>query len=312
MIDVSDFWTQTLAAIAAAVVMLFVQTDWIRKPDRKPGPSAPAGGNQNHAGNQAVIADSDINGSVWIGQSYTDNSHRTTINNNINQSAGTSDSDDVWAEIVLVGAVVLVSAVLFVVLRPLLQAVSIGAIVAIFIMLTVAILRTRRLRVWTKQGVLTVVVVGAAIVLMFIAWASVGRLQRDEVSLDTISAGIPTITTEQSELGLSGHVDYFMNSVIPGFFGVGPTVLLFVVCLMVAVLSATALLAVAWIRLLDWHAFLGFNRGSNQKPKLAARAKSFKEGGIPGIILGVIGLGVITIVCSSGTAYDLWQSLTQK
>ena len=312
MIDVNDFLTQTLAAIAAAIVMLAVQPDWVRRPDKVARTSSSAGGNHNHGGNQAILSDNRMDGSVQIDQQYTDNSQRTTIVNNVNRSTGASATSDELGKGLLIVAVALVAAVLFVMFRPLLQAISFGALTAVTVMLVVAVIRAQRLQVWTARGIITIVFVGVTFVLMFVTWTGVGTLQREGLSIDVISAAIPPIPAEQSDIGFPGYSDYFFNTVSPAFFGTSSTVVPFVLCLMVAAMAEAGLVVFAWLLVLDWHAFLSFNRGSAQKPRLVARAKSFNEGGVARIVLFALIIGAIAVVCANGASYDLWLNLQQE
>ncbi|PPI57871.1 hypothetical protein C5E02_14630 [Rathayibacter rathayi] len=310
-IDINDFWTQTLAAIAAALFVLLIQGDWLRRPDRKAKPSTPTGGNGNHHGNQAILEGNEIDGDVRIDQRYEDNSRRTTIINNINHATGAAASSDDLGKGLLMVAAVVASAVLFVLFRPLLQAVSLGTAAAILLMLIVAIRRTHRLRAWTLRAVMTIVITVLAIVVVMSTWIGISALSRDGLTLHMVNAAIPQMTPEQTHAGIVGYFEYFFSTVLPAFFGIGPTVTQFVVPLFLAALAASALVVYAWLLLLDWHAFLGFNREANQKPKLVARAKSFNDGRARNALGLLVGAAIITVIAiggAQGILYDLFQN----
>lgn len=310
-IDINDLWAQVLAGVIAGIVLLLVQPGWIRRPDPRASSSASAG-HRNSGGNQAVFEGNTVTGDLRVDQRYIDKSRSTTITNNINNANNASASDDDWIKLFLVVCVGIVSAALFLLFRPLLQGVAYGTALATVVMLTVAIVRTIRIRAWTGRAILvTVIAVGSIVVTLF-TWAGIATLDRDGLSLDGIAADIAPLPVEHDARGASMYIDYFLHSVLPVVLDGERPVLGFVISLMLAAAASVALSAYAWLRLLDWHAFLRFAHAGQQRPKVVARAKSFTEGSGIGVIAGAALLAFVAIGCAYGGVYDLWQALPQQ
>lgn len=308
-IDMTDLLTQVVAGIVAGIVLLFVQPGWIARPDRTSRGSGSEISNLNTDGNQSIIEGNKVRGDISVDQRHIDSS-RTTITNNVNNTGGAAASDDDWGKVILILIGAVVAAGLFVLYRDLLQPISYGIALAVFIILLVAVLRTCRLKAWTPRATLSTIAGIGAVLVTHMTWVEIGSVERDGLSLSALASSIGTPTAEQNVQGLAGYFDYFFGTVIPALLDGARPVIPFVLFLMVAAASSVALSIFAWLRLLDWHAFLSFAIPGQRSARSVSRAKSFTEGHGIGFLLGGVLLGVIAVFCAQGHAFDLWYQLS--
>ena len=313
IIDVNDFWTEALAGILAALVMLFIRPQWTRRPDKsKPSGEVPAG-NRNEGGNQAIFAGGTINGGVRLKQTYTDNSQQTTIVHNLNSAPTPTSSSDDWGKIVVLVVLAIGAACLFVGMAPLLMVISFGAIAAVAVMTLVAAIRSHRmLDGWPRKSISVLVISGIACVTTAGTWWGSRELHRDGMSLDLIASSIPKITPKQSSSGIPGHLDYVISTVVPAFFGSGEYALHFVLFLMLGAFVSFMLTFHAWQQVHEWHSYLCFNISKQRSERTVKEAKSFQEGKVlPPMALAAL-FGAVAICCSLGIPFDLVHSTVER
>lgn len=309
VIDMSDLTTQLVSAVIAGLVLLLLQRSWMRNASSAvPSEAAPTG-NHNASGNQAVFSDSQITGGVHVDQSYTDLSQHTTIIGNIEKSPDASASDDTYGNIVLLMIGMAVAAFLFVLLRPLLEAMSYGVVVATALMTLVAVLRTQK-SAWSVRAVATVVTVAGAAIVVVLTWRAIGSVAREGMSLDAIRGAVPPFSNDPTTGTMANYFGYLANSAFPAFFGVHDHVLAFVMFLVIAATAQAALCLIAVSAVWDWNAFLSFSSGSQQKRRLVSRARSHEEGGAIGLLLGAAILAAVAILSANGLLFDVFLNLS--
>lgn len=312
-IDVNDFWTQALAAILAALVMLFIRPQWLRRPDKAKTPFTPSvAGNSNDRGNQAILSGNTIGNDLHLDQSYTDNSQQTTIITNLNAAAkppSSSSSDDEWGKIILMVLLAIAGACLFVTGWPLILAISCAAVAVVTVMTVVAALRSQRmLHHLPRKGRAALAISGLAVATTALTWWRAPSLQRNGMSLELIAAAIPKITSEQGGSGLPGYLDYFISIVAPAFFGTGEFALHFVLLLLLGVFASIMLTLLAWHQMHEWHSFLSFNLDTKRSERVTRAAKTFQEGRVVPPVLSALIISAIAFFCTSGTPFDLMHS----
>ncbi|NRD07930.1 hypothetical protein [Rathayibacter agropyri] len=306
-IDINDFWTQALAGLAASLITLLFQSYWIRDPSKKASPVSSGLSYANSHGNQSILNGNKIDGDVRISQRFEDKSRRTAITYNIHHANGAAAPDDTWAKVASSSALLIGSTLLLILFLPLFRAASLGVTAAIGIMLVAAIDRTTRLKAWTTRGVVTTFFTVVTVVIILIVWSSLGSVSREGTSLDALVAAIPIMTAEQSKSGIYGYFDYVCNSMVPSFFGAGPYVLGFTSTLLIAAIFSFLLTLSSWRLLLDWHAYLGFNRGAVEKSRMTRRARRFEAADMRDILTQLLVLTIfsaLAILSSQGVIYD--------
>ncbi|MFJ4169966.1 hypothetical protein ACIPY3_10670 [Paenarthrobacter sp. NPDC089714] len=315
IIDVNDFWTQALAAIFAAAVMLLVRPQWLKRPDKPnaaPENSSPQV--NNHGGNQAVLTSNTVKGDIHLDQSYTDNSQQLTIIQNLDSAPAPTTSDDSGKMVVAFVAAIL-AACLFVIALPIFAAVSIGTVGAVALMVIVAARRTKRMSVvepgkrpakWPRKTLAAIVIGSLACATSMFTWTSSVSLEREGMSLSTIAASIPKLGAEAR---IQDFPDYVMSGVLPAFFGNGELTLPFVLFLVLGAFSAFILTILAWREASEWHSFLRFNLGSRQSKRTTAEARAFRDGGAASSVVAAVVTSGVAILCSIGIPYDLLRQL---
>ncbi len=310
VIDMNDFTTQVISAVLAGFILLLVQRSWMRNATSEAASEVVPTGHRNASGNQAVFSDSQITGGVHVDQSYKDESQHTTIIHNMENSPDASASDDTYGKVVLLLIGMAVAAFLFVLLRPLLEAMSYGVVVSTVVMALVAVYRTQKLHEWSFRAVATIVTVAGAAIVAVLTWRAMGSLAHEGMSLDAIRGAIPAFANDPNTGTIANYFDYLANSAFPSFFGVHDHVLPFVMFLLIAATAMAALCLIAVSAVWDWNAFLSFSSGSQQKRHLVARAKSYNEGGAWGLLLGAVILAAVAILSANGFLFDFFLNLT--
>lgn len=306
MIDMSDFSTQLIAAVVAGLVLLLVQRTWMG--NAKGAAAVPSAGPQNDSGNQAWISDSQITGGVRVDQSYRDESqHTTIIHQNMERSPDASAADDDYGKVVLLLIAMAVAAIMFVLLRPLLEAVSYGAVVSTVVMALAAALRARQLKTWSSRALATVITVVGTGLVTVLTWRAMGDVVRDGMSLGAIREAVPSFSADSDESVVASYFDYLVNSAFSSFFGFHEHVLPFTIALLLAGVAQAALIVVALSAVWDWNAYLSFRSGS-QKKHIVARAKSH-EGGVLGPLVAAALLAALALLSAHGILYDMFLSL---
>ena len=281
------------------------------RPDKK---TKPRGQANNSQGNQAYIAGGTFEGDVNIDQRFFDNSQSTTIINNINNPSNASTPSNDGLKLFFLGMAALVSIVLFVTFHPLLHALANGTAIAVGLLVTIAIVRTQRMKAWTWRAGFTAVVAIASAALTGFVWKGITTLDRAGLTLGSAGASFPQIGTTEPEKGVIGYVSHFITVVLPAFDRTSDSTKQFIIVLMIAAIAATGLIVLAWLSLLEWFAYLRFINGSKQSRRVTAKAKSFTEDSFASwaaYVLSVAILASIAIICSNGVAYDFWLSSPQ-
>lgn len=309
MIDMSDLITQVISGVIVALIVLLVQRTWISIARSAAASDAVEVGPKNDSGNQALILDSQTTGGVRVDQSYRDESqHTTIIHQNMERSPDASAADDDYGKVVLLLIAMAVAGFLFVLLRPLLEVVSYGAVVSAVVMTVVAVYRTRQLEVWSGRAVATIITVGGAGAVAVLTWRAVTDVVRDGMSLQAIRDAVPSFSADPDSGLVASYFDYLVNSAFPSFFGFHEHVLPFTIALLLAGVAQAALIVVALSAVWDWNAFLSFRSGSQRK-HLVARAKSHDEGGVLGLLVAAAPLAAIAFLSANGVLYDMFLSL---
>lgn len=301
-IDFNDLSTQIIAAVIAGVVLLIVQPGWMRRPPSLTS-SASDDALSNSRGNQMVLKDSVVRGDV--NQRYTDNSRTTMITTNVNNMSDDSASRDPWAEVFIGFLVVVVTLVLFMIFWPFLRAISYGFAFAVAIMIAVAIHRTHRLRAWNARTVIAAVVTGGLVLVSLVSWMGIISTEREGISLPGVTNEIGYPAATQSASGFSGLTEFFFESALPFVLDGDRPVGFFIGSLAVGASFSVILIIFAWIRLLNWHAFLGCRKSDECSPRMTARAESFLEGWKYGLIIESALLAIVGLSFSLGYVFDL-------
>jgi hypothetical protein len=307
--DLNSFWTQTLSAVVAGIVVMLIQPQWIGGFFRRKSDTSRAGlgcGNQNSGGNEISLTGSEVRGGIRQKINNVDNSTRSThIVNNTLTTSKPSDQD-VWGSILVGALICLLSVGLFLVITPVFHAVSIGASGGLVVLTAAAFARSKgqctSLR-W--QPIVTVSFVVASVGILWMVWINVLTTTRDSLSLLGIRGSDPEIGKFEGDLTFTDHLSRFMNQTMPSVVDRGIMAVVFLLFLLFGLVVSILLLFAAWKFVTEWHAYLSVQSGTKVGERTGARAGEFVEQKILQRLLLLVVFGGLAFLLSKGYAYDL-------
>lgn len=309
-IDPGDFLTQTASAVAAGLVVLLVQPQWMGKGVTS-GVSATSAssasvkqsgsGNHNAHGSQAVIGKK-----ARVGDIHQSMSSSTTTNI-YGSKSDASANEDAIGKAVAVGFVVLLGVVLLASYWPLIASFVVGAGVALGVMNVVGGRAQRRSTHWPSNATWTLMSTGLAIaasvaamvlaVTTRIATGSIADLRQQAVDAVIADRGQPTVLATVSETwGL------LFSLGAPGVAGVA--------LIAIGVGLALVCLLFSWSSTLDWLSHLRSTAGATGT-RTRARGERFATTTAPRIFIPVAGSATFAILLTLGIGSSLLDLVIQ-
>lgn len=311
-IDFNDFTTQLISAVVLGLILLLVHRSWMRNVKGAPAPQS-AMHHRGSISDPAVIDEDALSAEGWDAAPREDHGGaRATILHDIETSPDAVASDDDYGKVVFVLLAMAVAALLFLLARPMVEALSYGIIVSTVLMALVATYRTQILKVWSGRAVAAAITVMGAGVTAVVTWTTMGDLRRDGMSVGSINDVVPAFSENPDKGTLVNYFDYVVEVVLPSLFSIEAGLLPFVASLLLGAMAVAALCAFALSAVWDWNAYLSFSKGPRKKKNVVARARSHQEGGPVGLLVWAAAFAAVAVVSANGIPYDTFMSLTSQ
>lgn len=309
-IDFNDFTTQLISAVILGMILLLVHRSWMRNVKSVPAPQS-VPGHRDSIGDPAVIDEDALStGGLDAAPREDHGGARATILHDIEASPDAPASDDDYGKVVLVLLAMAVAALLFLLARPMVEALSYGVIVTTVVMGLVATYRTQALKVWSGRAIAAAITVVGAGVTAVVTWRAMGDLRRDGMSVGSINGVVPAFTEDPNQSMPGNYFDHVVDVVLPALFSIDEGLLPFVASLLLGAMAVAALCVFALSAVWDWNAYLSFSKGPREKKNVVARARSHQDGGPLGLLVWAAAFAAVAVVSANGIPYDTFISLT--
>lgn len=311
-VDFNDFTTQLISAVVLGVILLLVHRSWMRNVKGAPAPQS-AVDHPDSTGEPVVIDEDSLKANASDADPREDHGGaRATILHDIETSPDALASDDDYGKVVFVVVAMAVAALLFLLARPMVEALSYGILVSTAVMALVATYRTQALKLWSGRAVAAAITVVGAGVTAVVTWRTIGDLRRDGMSVGSINDVMPAFSKNPDKSTLINYFDHVVDVVLPALFSIEAGLLPFVASLLLGAMAVAALCTFALSAVWDWNAYLSFSSGPRKKKNVVARARSHQEGGPVGLLVWAAAFAAVAIVSANGIPYDTFMGLTSK
>lgn len=297
----SDFWVQLASALIASLLTLLIQPNWY-KSFKRSDPAAEKSSPRTYV--EAPKAK--FEGAGHIPSKNPQITQHINVRQNIyNSPTYRQNGEDTVGLIVLVLIAAILASILFALTGFFLQWVSFGVLLGLLILCLFAIFTTTKQKLWDMQAWATVFLSAMSSVTTIATWVGIHRFEHEGMTFETVTASVRAAATEGAAED-AGLVVILADHMVPAFFGAHETVLIFVLCILVAVCFQAMQLFFAVIAVVNWQAYLSFSEKPQRGKFTTSRAQRYLEGQPRDLILPGIILTAGALVFSQGLAFEFW------